>query len=219
MVDTMGMPLRSGIIAEASVTDSHLVPTDERTFYIPSLMKGWPGISSAFYAAESLSTSQIDALLSYVGGSPSNGFYTGPKPTLPETGGEAYNGDPELRKKVEKAAVDFVTAYYRKQGWSVESVEPCNEGWDLEVTKSRRFLAVEVKGRQTEGSVDLTPNEYDAMNNVMIRMSYRIAIVFNALSKSPRLTIFSYSPGLNGWVSDAGDTLGLQPLIGARATF
>ena len=38
---------RPAIIAEAAASNCHLVPVDERTFFIPNIVKGWPGISPA----------------------------------------------------------------------------------------------------------------------------------------------------------------------------
>ncbi len=208
-----------GIVAEAAAADSHLVPMDERTFFVPSMTRGWPGLASAFYASETLSPADVDRLLAYVGGKPSTGFYSGPKRKPPVNGGGWPRQDPGERAKIEKAASATVQAHFEAQGWDVERVEEENLGWDLNVTCGGRLLIVEVKGRSGEGSVELTANEYRAMSDEKLRMSYRLAIVFDALSGYPRLTIFEYAPGGKVWVSDGGDTLSLRPMTSAIASF
>jgi hypothetical protein len=40
-------------------------------------------------------------------------------------------GDSEQNKRVERAAVDAVTEYYRARGWTVQSMEKENPGYDL----------------------------------------------------------------------------------------
>ena len=210
---------RPDIVAQAATNDCHLVPVDERTFFIPRLTKGWPGVASAFYASETLSAAEVDKVIAYVGGQASAGFYSGPKRKPPANGGGWPSQDPVERAKIEKAAVAAVQAHFEEQGWSVERVEAENLGWDLNVTFGGRLLIVEVKGRGGEGSVELTANEFRAMNDDKLRMSYRLAIVFEALSKSPRLTIFEYAPGRKEWVSDGNATLSLRPMTSAIASF
>jgi hypothetical protein len=192
---------------------------DERTFFIPNMTKGWPGIASAFYASKKLSPADLDVLLDYVGGKPSAGFYSGPRWKPPGNGGGWPSQDANERAKIEKAAVATVQGHFEAQGWDVERVEEENLGWDLNVTYGRRLLVVEVKGRSGEGSVELTANEYRAMSDEKLRMSYRLAIVFDALSRSPRLTIFEYAPGGEVRVSDRGDTLSLRLMQSAIASF
>lgn len=52
---------------------------------------------------------------------------------------------PDL-KRVERAAVEFVTETYEADGWSVESVEAKKVGYDLVATKGRQERHLEVKG-------------------------------------------------------------------------
>ncbi len=210
---------RYGFIAEAAVNDCCLLRVDERTFFIPSMVQGWPGLSNAFYASDNLAPKHLDMLLAYVEGRASPGFYDGPIPTFARNGGGWLNQDPAERAKVEKAAVATVRVHYEAKGWSVESVEADALGWDLNATFGSRRLCVEVKGRCDEGPVELTVNEYRAMTNDELRMDYRLAIVFDALSQSPKLTIFRFMPGGGKWVSDTGDVLELRLMTGAIASF
>lgn len=55
-------------------------------------------------------------------------------------------GDPEKRKKVEKAAIDFVTARLIERGFDVHDRQRDNVGYDLLAVKDSGNLFVEVKG-------------------------------------------------------------------------
>jgi Domain of unknown function (DUF3883) len=108
---------------------------------------------------------------------------------------------------------------HRKEGFTVQLVEKENLGWDLNVMKSGRLFRVEVKGRAGRGAVELTPNEYAAMQEKNIRLSYRLAIVHDALSHSPALTLFAYEPVSKRWQTPFGVNLSLREKMGAVATF
>ena len=73
--------------------------------------------------------------------------------------GQGFQTDPEFRRAVERLAVRRAKRHYEKLGYSViERGKP----FDLECTKSRGHLYVEVKGTQTTGlQLILTPNEVD----------------------------------------------------------
>ena len=190
--------------------------------YIPSLVEGWPGHASAFYASDTLSRADLDKVLAYVEGQPSDGFYsaeTEASEPSGKRGGGNRNQDPETRALVEGAAVRFVTAHYRKKGWTVTSVEHENNGWDLNVSRSKRVLRVEVKGLSGEGGVELTPGEYKAMVADTTRMSYRLAVVWNTLSAQPKLTIFEYVPASEKWLSSDGQALRIKEMTGAVVRF
>lgn len=209
---------RPDILTSAAATDCHLVPEDERSFSVPSMRAGWPGIARAWYANEHLTGSQVERLFAYINdGVPSNGFLEGRETAEPDTG-DRGTVSPELRKQVELAAEDAVVTYYEARGWKVERVGDQNLGWDLDVRQGARRLRVEVKGRGGRGAVELTPNEYRAMNDVKLRMSYHLAVVFDTLS-NPQVTIFRYISGDDAWHSDAGDVLKLREMMGAIASF
>ena len=109
-----------------------------------------------------------------------------------KTGGGGGGGrgapDHEQVKRVEIAAVDAVTKYYKGSGkYRIVSVEDQRKGWDLEVFRrgegGEKIWNVEVKG--TSGnkiSVGLTPNEYEKSDDEM----YRLAIVRNASDNNVR---------------------------------
>lgn len=98
------------------------------------------------------------------------------------------NQDPELRRKVERAAVEHAKAYYRGLYGidSVDSVEALARGWDLEVQVGAKPLLIEVKGLlRGELICELTPNEYRAMRAATTRKRYVVYVVNNALATLP----------------------------------
>ena len=212
---------RKEAIVEAAASDCHLVPVDERTFYIRSREKNWPGISGAFFASKKRPVEDLNKIMAYVDGASSSGFYPeNDAPPAPQRGGGGWpTQDPKLRAKVETAAVDAVITYYEGQGWKVKSVEAENFGWDLDATKSGRLLCIEVKGRGGVGAVELTPNEFATMRDKKTRMRYRVAIVHNALTAAPKLTIFEYVPASDAWVCDTGAKLKFKEMTGAIVSF
>jgi hypothetical protein len=97
---------RPDVLCSAKAEGCHLVNVDDRTFFVPSMETGWPGVASAFYANEHLGPKDVRKLLAYVGGKRSKGFAPSgrpeaPEPPIPPGGG----GDPEARKQVEEMAV------------------------------------------------------------------------------------------------------------------
>ena len=94
---------------------------------------------------------------------------------LASPGGKSGGGDPEIKKEVEKAAMQAATRHYKSRGYEVESVETKNLGWDLEAVKGGEKLRVEVKGISKGGVyVNMTPNEFRAAQQH--RQSYRLAV-------------------------------------------
>jgi hypothetical protein len=57
-------------------------------------------------------------------------------------------GNPETNRKVEQAAIAYVTDDYKKNGWLVKSIEYEKRGFDLLCTKDEAQEHVEVKGVQ-----------------------------------------------------------------------
>ena len=130
--------------------------------------------------------------------------------------GTARQADPFRRQEVERAAVEFITRHFTDDGYSVDSKEQDNVGWDLEAVRDDELLRLEVKG--LSGSVlciELTPNEYEKMNSAMYRDSYRLCVVTNALS-DPQLVIFAYSKKRKIWIDESGRQLAIEEIIAAR---
>lgn len=123
------------------------------------------------------------------------------------------NFDPELRRKVEQAAVEHATAYYKSlygPDCPIESVEREAKGWDLEVFNGAEPLLVEVKGLLNSSLVcELTPNEYEKMMLGRNRSRYVIFVVNNALAEhpaSPIASVFEHC-GARNWRTADGREL------------
>jgi hypothetical protein len=133
------------------------------------------------------------------------------------------NTDPELRRKIEKAAVRHAWEYYEsKYGkGSVESVEPYGRGWDLEVRCGDVEWLVEVKGLLNAGlACELTPNEYEKMRSAQYRERYVVYVVNNALAEDPEVpvaSIFTWKKG-ETWQTEDGRELHVTEKVGAVLT-
>ncbi|NKX31583.1 DUF3883 domain-containing protein [Alteromonadaceae bacterium A_SAG1] len=106
--------------------------------------------------------------------------------------------DPEKNKVVEQAAIDFVSDYYVSKGFEITSVEADNVGYDLLAVSKAEKLYIEVKGLSGKSRrVGISPNEYDFFSQR--KPSYVLAIVSEALSNNPRLTLCQYSKKNGDW--------------------
>jgi hypothetical protein len=88
--------------------------------------------------------------------------------------------DPEHNSRVERAAIDFARSSFEKRGYKVDSVEDENRGWDLEATRGKSKILIEVKG-QSGPSIyfELTPNEYSKLKN--FQRNFCVFLVCEAL--------------------------------------
>lgn len=186
-----------------------LLPVDERLFPVPYRRRGGMGQSNIWYADDTSQHGQYrSAILEYMR------TRRLPYRQTRRGRGAPRQPDPLKRQRVEKAAIDFVSDHYTTLGYSVESFEQDNVGWDLEAQHEQRLLRIEVKGLSGgELVVELTPNEYDKMNKYYD--SYRLAVVTTALD-SPQLSIFSFSPDTEQWLSESGRSLAIDKIIAAR---
>lgn len=97
--------------------------------------------------------------------------------------------DIETRKKIEVAAVNYVTNHYEKIGYSVTDRQKDNCGYDLLVEKEDVVLKIEVKGTSgVEKRFFLSRNERSKSADPL----WRLAIVTGALS-NPSLEMFTSS--------------------------
>ncbi|WP_084640170.1 DUF3883 domain-containing protein [Kaistia adipata] len=139
--------------------------------------------------------------------------------------GAPSQSDPELRRKIERAAIQHATAYFKSPdggNHAVRSVEADNLGWDLEATSAAgEILKIEVKGLSGSAlMVELTPNEYNKMNSKEHRSSYIIYIVTTAL-EDPSAHVFRHDLERSTndspvWISDDGRELDILPVVAAR---
>ena len=197
-----------GYFVTAKAKDAVLLPPDERVFPVAQLKKGGFGIRNIMYADDPKLHHQFrEDVLRYVGSRQLPHSAVPPPPHQP---------DPLLRQKVERIAVETTTSHFKRLGYTVDSVEQDNIGWDLNAVSGKRQLRLEVKGLSGDQIVvELTPNEYKAMKAYLD--SYRICVVTSALTQ-PRLEVFAYSNDSRRWESAEGRVLNLQEIIAVRCT-
>lgn len=215
-----GIPGLSGaqrhFLCVADAADACLLPEDKRTFEVPSAPaghKGFPGQSNVWYPTNHADNPAVQVFMrklrKYIGGGAggalsedeAHGKNGGRKPGRGSTPDHAHNA------LVEEAAVKATWAHYERQGFTLNSVEVENLGWDLEANKGRQSLRVEVKG--VSGAAiyfELTPNEYSKLKKHAA--NYRVCVVCDALTE-PR--VFELKPEAtdSGWrlSSEEGDVL------------
>lgn len=178
----------------ADANSVQLLPEDKRTFevpYAPAGNKGFPGQSNVWYPEHHAQQPGVKVfvqrLLKYI--SSTHGVpLVADESTPPSTGGKGgRRGKPNHAHNaaVEAAAVDVVWKYYEAAGYTVDSVETENLGWDLQAKKGKSVLNIEVKG--VSGSsiyFELTPNEYSKLQQHANK--YRVCVVCEALN-APRM--------------------------------
>ncbi len=195
-----------GYYAVAEEPDCKLLPPSNRAIRVPR-GKGAMGQSNVWYGDNVTGRKLLKRVQKLIA--------TG---TIPASTGKKAppkspkQADAKLRRKIEKAAVDLVTAHYKVLGYIVVSVETEARGWDLSGYGDDE-LQIEVKGLQgVMGAVELTPNEYGQM--LKNKKTYRVCVVERALQK-PRLRIFSHTPA-HGWTDDDGHGIQIRDLVAAR---
>lgn len=153
-----------------------------------------------------------------------NGWDKAKKRTAPTKGKRPpRNTDPELRRKVEEAAVRHAWKYYEaKYGKGcVESFEPYSRGWDLEVRSGDVEWLVEVKGLLNAGlACELSPNEYEKMCSPDYCARYVVYVVNNALAEEPEApvpSVFTWNGGQT-WRTEDGRELQVVEKVGAVLT-
>jgi len=123
---------------------------------------------------------------------------------LPHPGRKEPKIAPMVRDdEIERIAVAAVTQYEEKRGWSVESVEKDDRGFDLISRKphpedpktSIEVRFIEVKGRVGVGEIGLTSNEYETAKR--LKEDYWLYVVYNCGS-NPEIHIIR-DPVRLGW--------------------
>lgn len=204
-----------GYQIEAPAADAVLLSIDARSYVIPTAKKtGNLGQSPVWYGKGEAFNKDVAEYISG-GGRRAKRPAKSPRQT-----------DPELRRKVEQAAINHAIAYFESQeggAHRVESVEKDGFGWDLEAfADDGGFLKVEVKGLSGKDLVvELTPNEYLKMRSPEHRADYIIYVVPEALLPKPNAYIFRHDAILSKgndlvWITDDGQRLKIEPIVAAR---
>lgn len=204
-----------GYQIEAPAKDAVLLPIDARSYTIPTAKEpGNLGQSPIWYGKGPAFNKRVVEYINQ-GGRRMRRPSKAPRQT-----------DPELRRKVEQAAIDHAIAYYESDnggGHRVESVEKDGVGWDLEAfSEDGGQLKIEVKGLSGKALVvELTPNEYAKMKSPEHRVDYIIYVLTEALSPEPVAYIFRHDAILSKgkdlvWKTEDGQVLRIEPIIAAR---
>jgi hypothetical protein len=198
--------------AEALAENATLLPEANRTFRAPThhSMRGGLGQSPVWYGGNDNFRRRV---WTYIQGI--EGDIKAQKASRRGGGARPRNSDPELRRKIEKAAINHAIAYFTSNeggAYDVESVESEARGWDLEATRSNERLLIEVKGLGANGGTcALTPNEYAKSCHEDHCFQYVIYIVSGCLSDAPVASIFRWSPrGI--WEAADGRRLAVEPI-------
>ena len=195
----------------AKAEDCTLIPPIQRQFEVPR-GKGFIGQANVAFLdskePEVIKTRQeISKYISY---------YSATVGTKKKSKNKGHV-DVGSREKIEKAAIDYVTATYKSKGYSVVSVEEENKGWDLEATKGKEVLKIEVKGRYfADVTALLSVNEFTKMKEN--KRSYRLCIVTNALLYNIELFTFLYSDGAWRLESDKDVILEIDEKVAAAVS-
>lgn len=196
-----------------------LLPVDQRLFQIPTAkVEGNLGQSPVWYGGKEEFRESVVAYVE-AGGTFKVKAKAGSKAVKRQN-------DPELRKKIELAAVRHATAYYESpEGGSqvVESFEKDGVGWDLTVTApTGAVLKVEVKGLSgRDVVVELTPNEYEKMKAPANRADYIVYIVTEALTPKARSHVFRHNAEASKgkdlvWATADGRRFKIEERVAAR---
>lgn len=186
----------------ASEENAVLLPIDQRNMVVPR-GKGGMGQSNVWFADAPVVCKWVSEVKRVIGG----------EKQIKQLS-VARQQDILKKAKVEKAAIETVTAHYEKLGYVVNSVESDNVGWDLEATENGITLLLEVKGLSgSELIAELTPNEYSQMFGKS-KSDYRLCIVTSALA-NPRLRIFSLNHISQKWCSETRDILSFKEKVSA----
>ncbi len=199
-----------GYYAVANVEDSVLLPPDIRFSFpkIPRRVKGGLGQSNVWYADRPEMEDFKKQVISKINKYEESKIQDRSKHLSRQV-------NIELRKKVEKTAVNIVMKEYTKRGFKVSSVDSENKGWDLKADFNDISLKIEVKGLSSPNLVvELTPNEFENLKKYKEDF-YRLAVVTETLT-NPILNIFFYSTEINKWISEDGDVLNIEYITSAR---
>lgn len=193
--------------AECNQKDATLLTEDERVFEVPRGKDGF-GQRNIWYASNNRTF--VSKVNDYI--------FKGLIPTvIRKRKGKPFQVDSIKRKKVENAAIKHIYDYYSKLGYDIKSVEEEKVGWDLEATKGKTKLLLEVKGLSGfEISVELTHNEYTQLK--ANKNNFRLCVVTSALTK-PTGFVFSYSNTDKIWTDEKQKRkLNFNDLTAARVT-
>lgn len=182
----------AGYRCMAEAKNCALLRPDARPIFVPSRQarggESWPGQQKVFYPKpKSEALRRLTGILRDIDLRSSSGAKASNSKSR-KTGRSGWQADVEKRRRIEVAAVEAVGLHLEGLGFTIQSVEKDNLGYDLVATRGDETLHVEVKGRSGSDVVaELSVNEFDCLSRYQrLRKPdehYRIAIVTDALAK------------------------------------
>jgi hypothetical protein len=209
----------------AKAKDCVLLEPDARPIFVrprqPRRGQSWPGQQKVFYPKPgSDALKRLTEILKDID-HPDTAAPVGSKGKPKRSNWQA---DVERRRQIEVAAVKSVGLKLERLGFTIQSVEKDNVGYDLVATRKDEVLHVEVKGRSgNDVSAELSVNEFDCLKAYQRERNpkahYRIAIVTDALVK-PVISEFVMVGGRkSGWFTlDGHWRLEFEERTAARLT-
>lgn len=194
-----------------------LLPLSERNFYFER-GKGNFGQSNIWYADSTNGQRVSRKVLTFIDAFEKKHKvlvqYPRHAPEGEKEGGTGRNQDPEMRLRVEEAAMKACYRYFASKGYKVKDVSRMKLGWDLEAVKGSESLLLEAKGVSREKiKFELTPNEYrQAFEN---KSRYCFCILPSALTRGTKLSVFTYVQKRKNWINQLGHSLSLVERTGA----
>lgn len=129
-----------------------------------------------------------------------------------------FNYSPEVRTKIEKAAIQVVVSLYQSRGYKIKDVQKDNKGWDLEASIGSNKLLLEVKGQGNHAPyIRISRNEYEKM--LQNKDIYRLCVVINSLSEPDVYVFLNQRETI--WVCEDDESirLNINEQVAAIATF
>lgn len=188
----------AGYRCKARAQDCLLLPPEARPIFVrpsqPRTNGSWPGQQKVFYPkAGSAALARLEAILADIEFDSASEDKRADRNA--KTNRSNWQANVELRKKIEEAAIVAVGTKMERMGYTVESVEKDNVGYDLVAKRDDEVLHFEVKGRSGHDiCADLSVNEFNCLKQYERQKKpdahYRIAIVTEAL-ENPVITEFA----------------------------
>lgn len=185
----------AGYRCTAEAKDCVWLRPDARPIFVPARQRrsgeSWPGQQKVFYPKpKSQALRRLTETLWDIDRRSSSGAKASKASNDKggKAGRSAWQADVEKRRQIEVPAVKTVGLHLEGLGFTVQSVEKDNLGYDLVATRGDETLHVEVKGRSgTDVIAELSVNEFDCLSRYQrlrkTEKHYRIAIVTDALAK------------------------------------
>ena len=126
-----------------------------------------------------------------------------------------------IKRRTDGAAYDsrrgtesLIRTHFKDLGYSVRSAERADKGCDFVAEKAGKALRIKALTMETERQTfKLTPIEYRQMTAEP--SAYVVCIALPGTARPPKLTLFEYSAGYDGWIDRHGRSLQIREEVSA----